>query len=376
MKSLSLFVLSLLLSIGVLAQSPQKISYQAVLRNPSGQLISGKTVGVKISLLQGSVTGTVVYAETHSKATNINGLLTLEIGSGIPVTGAFADIDWASGPWFLKTETDPEGGSAYSITGTSQMLSVPYALYAAEAGNGFSGDYNDLTNKPITDGSETKILPGSGITLSGNGTQQTPYVVSCNPGKVILTTSQLWTVPANVSKIRVDLWGGSGGGGGAGAYSYSLRHGGDGGSGGYATQELTVTPNQQMNVIIGEAGTPGTNAVYYYGNWIGDTPGSDGATSWFEGILKASGGQGGQKGSYYLPELNGAAGTDNDGTITGYSEFSNNNILDVMQGIPRSYIHDRVLTSRPGRGGKVSGYSVTIPPTQGEAGCAIITFLE
>lgn len=376
MKSLSLFILSLLLFFGALAQAPQKISYQAVLRNPSGQLISGKTVGVKISLLQGSVTGTVVYTETHSAATNINGLLTLEIGSGNPVTGAFTDIDWASGPWFLKTETDPDGGTAYSITGTSQMLSVPYALYASEAGNGFSGDYNDLTNKPITDGSETKILPGSGISLSGNGTQQTPYVVSCNPDKVVLTTSQTWTVPANVSKIRVDLWGGSGGGGGAGAYSYSLRHGGDGGSGGYATQDLLVTPNQQITVIIGEAGTPGTNAWYYYGYWIGDTPGSDGAYSWFDNTLKASGGQGGQEGSNYLPELNGAAGTDNTGAITGYSEFSNNNILDVMQGTPRSYIHDRVLTSRPGRGGRISGYSVTAPPTQGEAGCAIITFLE
>ncbi len=195
MKSFSLLILSLLLFLCSAAQSPQKISYQAVLRTPSGQLISGKTVGVKISLLQGSVTGTAVYAETHSTNTNVNGLLTLEIGAGTPVTGTFSGIDWASGPWFLKTETDPDGGTAYSITGTSQMLSVPYALYATEAGNGFSGDYNDLINKPITDGSETKILPGSGITLSGNGTQQTPYVVSCNPGKVVLTTSQTCSFP-------------------------------------------------------------------------------------------------------------------------------------------------------------------------------------
>ncbi len=131
-----------------------------------------------------------------------------------------------------------------------------------------------------------------------------------------------------------------------------------------------------MTVIIGEAGTQGTNAYYYYGSWIGDTGGSDGGFSKFDNIVKAAGGQGGKRGGYHLPELNGAAGTDNTGTITGHSEFSNNNILDVMQGIPRSYIHDRVLTSRPGRGGKVSGYSVTTPPSQGEGGCAIITFLE
>ena len=62
--------------------------------------------------------------------------------------GSFAGIDWANGPFFLKTETDPVGGTNYTVTSTQQLMSVPYALYAEEAGNGFSGDYNDLTNKP------------------------------------------------------------------------------------------------------------------------------------------------------------------------------------------------------------------------------------
>ena len=86
--------------------------------------------------------------ETQTATTNANGLITLQIGGGNVQQGVFADIDWANGPFFLKTETDPNGGSDYSVASTQQLLSVPYALYSKEAGNGFSGDYNDLTNKP------------------------------------------------------------------------------------------------------------------------------------------------------------------------------------------------------------------------------------
>ena len=157
MKSLFFFLSAILLVFTGFSQSPQKISYQAVIRNAAGQLVSNKAVGVQISILQGQISGTVVYAEIHNVSTNVNGLLSLEIGNGSPITGVFSDIDWANGPYYLKSETDPSGGTTYSITGTSQLLSVPYALYAAEAANGFSGDYNDLINKPITDGSETKI---------------------------------------------------------------------------------------------------------------------------------------------------------------------------------------------------------------------------
>ncbi|MBP5412658.1 MAG: fibrobacter succinogenes major paralogous domain-containing protein [Bacteroidales bacterium] len=86
--------------------------------------------------------------ETHTTVTNANGLMTLQIGGGTVMNGDFASIDWANGPYFLKTETDPTGGTNYTIEGTQQMLSVPYALYAGHAANGFSGDYNDLTNVP------------------------------------------------------------------------------------------------------------------------------------------------------------------------------------------------------------------------------------
>ena len=134
-----------------LAQSPDKMSYQAVIRNTSNNLVTNQAVCMQISIIQGSATGTAVYVETQTPTTNVNGLVSIEIGGGSVVSGNFAVINWADGPYFIKTETDPDGptgGIAYTITGTSQLLSVPYALYAKNAGNSFSGNYNDLTNKP------------------------------------------------------------------------------------------------------------------------------------------------------------------------------------------------------------------------------------
>jgi len=153
-KLFTLFVIAAL-TISVFAQSPQKMSYQAVVRNLSGALMSNQSVGMKISILQGSVSGTPVYVETQTTTTNVNGLATIEIGGGTIVTGTFTGIDWSGGMYFIKTETDPTGGTNYSITGTSQILSVPYALYAKTAK---TADYNDLTNKPsLFDGTWTSL---------------------------------------------------------------------------------------------------------------------------------------------------------------------------------------------------------------------------
>jgi hypothetical protein len=123
---------NLLISSSIFAQAPQKMSYQAVVRNGSGELVQSHAVGIKISILQTASTGTPVYVETHTATTNANGLVTIEIGGGTPVTGTFAAIDWSAGPFFLKTETDL-GGANPVITGTSQLLSVPYALHTKTA---------------------------------------------------------------------------------------------------------------------------------------------------------------------------------------------------------------------------------------------------
>lgn len=130
MKNAYIYLIIFLTSFITLAQSPDKFSYQAVIRDGGNVVLNGQTIGMQISILQGSVTGTAVYEETHNSTTNTNGLVTLQIGTGTIVSGDFSTIDWSNGPYFIKTETDPTGGSNYTVSGTSQMLSVPYALYA------------------------------------------------------------------------------------------------------------------------------------------------------------------------------------------------------------------------------------------------------
>ena len=142
MKKVFTILVALLLTAKVFAQSPEKMSYQAVIRNSSDALVSNTNIGMQISILQGSASGTAVYVETQTPTSNANGLVSIEIGGGTVVSGDFSTIDWANGSYFVKTETDPAGGTSYTITGTSQLLSVPYALYAknVENDNIFDGD--------------------------------------------------------------------------------------------------------------------------------------------------------------------------------------------------------------------------------------------
>jgi len=118
---LSSFTLYLLPTLG---QVPQKMSYQAVVRNSSDALVTNTQVGMQISILQGSETGTLVYTEIQTPTTNANGLVSIKFGGG----AGFDAIDWSSGPYFIVVKIDPEGGENYTITGASQLLSVPYAL--------------------------------------------------------------------------------------------------------------------------------------------------------------------------------------------------------------------------------------------------------
>lgn len=133
MKKIITICAVLLMTASVFAQSPEKMSYQAVVRDGSNNLVTSSAVGMQLSILQGSASGTAVYVETQTPTSNANGLVSVEIGSGTVVSGTFATIDWSNGPYFIKTETDPTGGTSYTITGTSQLLSVPYALHAKTA---------------------------------------------------------------------------------------------------------------------------------------------------------------------------------------------------------------------------------------------------
>lgn len=166
MKNLYVLLFTLVFTIFGYSQVPQGISYQAVAFNASGIPVSDGTVGVRVSILDNSVTGSVVYTETHTKTTNAQGLFNLNIGQGAPTVGTFSSIQWGVNTKFLKVEVDPTGGTSYTLVGTNQLLAVPYALAAGSL---------------ITS-------PGEGITLvSPNGT---PYQLTVdNNGQLSLPTS-------------------------------------------------------------------------------------------------------------------------------------------------------------------------------------------
>jgi hypothetical protein len=184
------------------SQAPQKMSYQMVVRNTNNALITNAPVGMYLSILQGSPSGVVFYVETHIPVTNSNGLATIEIGNGTPLWSTFSSINWASGPYFIKTEIDPNGGSNYTITSTSQLASVPFAMYANNSGdnkwtsngttisNNNDGNVGIGTNNPLeklevagkTRTTDLQVTTGAGAgkiltsDASGNATWQTPAV--------------------------------------------------------------------------------------------------------------------------------------------------------------------------------------------------------
>ena len=203
MKKRYTFLAAFLLTAITFAQTPEKMSYQAVVRDSGDNLISNQPVGMQISILQGSASGTSVYVETQMPTTNVNGLVTLEIGAGTVMSGDFTTIDWASDTYFIKTETDTAGGTNYTITGTSQLLSVPYALYAKTAGGSTetdpiysssaaaSIDNTDISNwnnklETEVDGSVTNEIqtfsvdPFDCLTLSSGNTVKIPGISSAN----------------------------------------------------------------------------------------------------------------------------------------------------------------------------------------------------
>ena len=132
MKKLYFLLLSISLTLSAWAQAPEKMSYQAVVKDASSGLVTNQKIGMQMSILQGAE-GTAVYVETHQPTTNSNGLVSISVGTGAPTSGSFRDIDWSKGPYFLQTEIDPAGGTSYTISGKSEIESQPYAFHATTA---------------------------------------------------------------------------------------------------------------------------------------------------------------------------------------------------------------------------------------------------
>ncbi|MCR4737746.1 MAG: hypothetical protein K5846_06255, partial [Bacteroidales bacterium] len=205
-KFTTLIVLAILAMGSLMAQAPQKFTYQAVVRNTNNQLLPNTSVGMQLVILENGVgpQGNPIYAERHVATTNANGLVTLNIGEGNVILGNFSTINWRGGVFFLDIGIDPTGGSDYTIWSTQQLLSVPYALFANEAGNGFSGDYNDLTNKP-------NLAP---VATSGNYSDlsnspqipQIPQNVSAFQNDAgYITMDSVPSIPINVSAFYNDV---------------------------------------------------------------------------------------------------------------------------------------------------------------------------
>ncbi|MCK9339600.1 MAG: fibrobacter succinogenes major paralogous domain-containing protein [Bacteroidales bacterium] len=217
MKKLLSTVFFCIVCLVMFAQAPQKFSYQAVVRDAGNNLVASQAVGVRISILQGGANGSVVFMESQNVVTNANGLMTLQIGGGTLISGDMATIDWASGPYFLKTETDPNGGTNYTIEGTQQLLSVPYALYAGSTANGFSGSYNDLTDQPTIPTVPTNVsaftndagyittanLP-TNVSYFANDAQYITQVTLNNELQGYATSADIPAVPTNVSAFTND----------------------------------------------------------------------------------------------------------------------------------------------------------------------------
>lgn len=130
--AVALLTFTLFQSQKIVAQSPNKMSYQAVIRNSSDELVNNQEIGMQISILKDSPDGSVVYSETQTTTSNSNGLVSLEIGDG-ETSHDLAAVNWNNGIYYIKTESDPNGGTNYTLTTTNQLLSVPYALHANTA---------------------------------------------------------------------------------------------------------------------------------------------------------------------------------------------------------------------------------------------------
>ena len=173
-------IVALLLTSSSFAQAPEKMSYQVVIRDANNALVTSQQIGMQITILQ---VNTAVYEETHTPTSNTNGLVSLEIGTGTVISGSFTAIDWSVDTYFIKTETDPIGGTNYTITGTSQLLSVPYALYAETS--------NDTPAVALN----TAKVSYTEAAVSAN------IAVSANTAKTVISSEQSDAILANTAKV-------------------------------------------------------------------------------------------------------------------------------------------------------------------------------
>lgn len=162
-KGIKMLIATIAIAFTSFGQTPYGIKYQAVVRNASGNILANQTVGVQLSIQEGSIGGPTVYVETFAPTSNSYGIINIEIGAGTSKDD-FSAIDWANNNYFLETAIDVKGGNSYESMGTSQFMSVPYAFHAKTVEN--DSDEQTLNFDNITH--ELSISNGNTINLPIN----------------------------------------------------------------------------------------------------------------------------------------------------------------------------------------------------------------
>ena len=197
MKKVALTSIAVALAVTTLmAQTPQSFNYQGIARDNTGAILTTQGIALQISILSGSPTGTVEYSETHTTITNQFGLFTLKIGNGTAVSGNFTTINWGANTHYVKVEMDESGGTNYQLMGTSQLLSVPYALLAENVTNDNVNDADaDPTNElqAISISNDTIYLSNGGfVKLPASVTETDPVFGSSVAGGITAADTANW----------------------------------------------------------------------------------------------------------------------------------------------------------------------------------------
>ncbi len=202
MKKIISFLILAFFATLVFSQAPHSFRYQTVVRNNAGELLINQSVGIRISILLNSPTGVVVFSETYNLITSSVGLINLSVGTGAAETGSIEGINWGSGAYFMRIDVDKDGGNNYEFMGTSQLLSVPYALYAEKAGNGGNNESELYWHK-----NENSLFYNDGNI--GIGTNQPQNALSIEgyeeewPGRILLSIKNTSAGPKSLAYLKI-----------------------------------------------------------------------------------------------------------------------------------------------------------------------------